>query len=182
MEGFIFGNLPLCVFLMLTSPLSRGHGSAPLLRRGDIPATPTLAKGNKLQQRSLNPCLARETRPPPARQPPCSPRSPPRCPACSDPPGPAAAGNAQERWSDPGSGSAEEKTRVPEEYTAAPQHLGTSRAASALLALSLLCIASSRRKARQWEEPCWLSHAGSRALRSSQRHSGLYNLPCISSG
>lgn len=104
MEGFIFGNLPLCVFLMLTSPLSRGHGSAPLLRRGDIPATPTLAKGNKLQQRSLNPCLARETRPPPARQPACSPRSPPRSPARSDPPGSAAAGNALGRWRDPGCG------------------------------------------------------------------------------
>lgn len=64
---------PFCVFLMLTSPLSREHGSAPLLRRGDIPATPTLAKGNKLQQRSLNPCLAGETRSPPARQPACSP-------------------------------------------------------------------------------------------------------------
>lgn len=116
MEGFIFGNLPLCVFLMLTSPLSRGHGSAPLLRRGDIPATPTLAKGNKLQQRRLNPCLARDTQPPPARQPACSPRSPPRRPGRSEPPGPAAAGNAQERWSDPGFGSTEQKTRMPE-YT-----------------------------------------------------------------
>lgn len=45
---------PFCAFLMLTSPLSRGHSSAPLLTR-DIPATPTLAKGNKLHERNINP-------------------------------------------------------------------------------------------------------------------------------
>lgn len=67
---------PFCVFLMLTSPLSRGHGSAPLLSRGDIPATPTLAKGNKLQRRSLNPCLTGEADAPPVREPPSFPPPP----------------------------------------------------------------------------------------------------------
>lgn len=55
-----------------------------------------------------------------------------------------------------------------EEYTAAPQHLGTSGAASAPLALLLLLIASHRRKARQREESYLPSHPGYRALRSPQ--------------
>lgn len=57
---------------------------------------------------------------------------------------------------------------MPEEYTVAPQQLGTSGAALAASALLLVLIASARRKAWQWGELYLPSHPGFGALRSPQ--------------